>query len=60
MIVSDPCPADVDDDGEVDFVDLIRILVSWGPCEGCPEDIDADGEVDIVDLIALLNSWGPC
>ena len=29
---SRPCPADLDDSGEVDFADLLALLFSWGTC----------------------------
>ncbi len=60
-------PGDVDDDGDVDFQDLLALLASWGPCpthpgassDECPADIDGDGVVGIGDLITLLAHWGP-
>ncbi len=27
------CPADIDDNGAVDFGDILAVLVEWGPCE---------------------------
>jgi plastocyanin len=61
VVVDLPCPGDVDDDGEVDFIDLLTLLGAWGPCAPpCPSDIDGSGEVDFVDLLELLASWGPC
>ena len=29
----DQCPADFDDDGDVDATDLAELLAAWGPCE---------------------------
>ena len=57
---SDPCPADVDADGEVAFGDLLAVLAVFGPCGGCPEDVDADGQVAFGDLLAVLSAFGPC
>ncbi len=54
-----PCPADLDDDGEVGFSDLLAVLVAWGN-KGGPEDLDGSGFVDIGDLLAVLAAWGPC
>jgi hypothetical protein len=58
------CPEDIDENGEVDFQDLLLLLAGWSPepdsCVGCPEDIDGDGDVDFQDLLLLLAAWGPC
>jgi len=55
-----PCPADVDESGEVDFGDLLALLSVWGSCPGCAADLDESGNVDFSDLLALLAAWGPC
>ncbi len=56
-----PCPADLDGNGEVSAFDLALLLGSWGPCEGdCPADLDGNGEVSAFDLALLLGNWGPC
>lgn len=32
-----PCPADIaNNDNEINVLDLLFIIGSWGPCEGCP------------------------
>lgn len=55
------CPADVDQDGTVDFADLLMVLAEWGPCEGpCGADVDRSGQVDFADVLIVLSSWGPC
>ena len=54
------CTADVDGNGTVDFADLLRLLVAWGPCSECPEDLDESGAVDFGDILVVLQSWGPC
>ena len=56
----EPCPSDLDGDGEVGASDLAQLLSSWGPCEGCSEDLDGSGEVGPFDLATLLANWGPC
>jgi hypothetical protein len=56
----DPCPADLDGDGEVGITDLLALLAAWGPNPGHPSDLDGDGQVGITDLLALLALWGPC
>ncbi len=59
---TDPCPADIDGDGNVDVPDLIELIVAWGDCGGgsCPADIDGSGVVDVSDLVALIVAWGAC
>lgn len=52
-----PTPGDTDGDGDVDVVDLLELLGSWGPCPGCPADFDGDDDVDVVDLLTLLANW---
>jgi len=54
------CPADINQDGVVDVLDLLAVLNAWGDCPGCPEDITGDGVVDVLDLLEVLGSWGPC
>lgn len=54
------CAADVDGDGQVGFVDLVRVLDAWGDCDGCSTDLDGSGDVGLADLVLLLAAWGPC
>ena len=58
------CPADLDQSGTVDVLDLLALLGAWGPCPhppaACPGDVIVDGTVDVLDLLALLEAWGPC
>ena len=43
--VSD-CPADLNDDGIVNSVDLTILIADWGCTgEGCPGDIDGSGRM---------------
>ena len=55
-----PCPADLDNSGDVGVKDLLILLGNWGPCKGCPADFDEDGAVGVKDLLILLGAWGPC
>lgn len=48
---------DLDDDGDVDFTDLVTLLSIWGPCAACPEDLDQDGLIGFGDLLVLLSNW---
>lgn len=57
----DPCPADLDGDGDVDLSDLAALLANYGTTSGAnPEDgdLDGDGDVDLADLAALLAVYG--
>ncbi|MCH8963917.1 MAG: hypothetical protein IIB58_03065 [Planctomycetes bacterium] len=63
LVVTNPCPADMNDDGEVGPVDLAMLLGAWGPCpdEGaCPADLNGDAVVNPIDLATLLGAWGEC
>ncbi len=65
VVVTTPCPADLDGDGSVGIVDFLALLAAWGPCTGpcppsCPADFDGDCSVGIVDFLTLLAAWGPC
>ena len=65
MFDASACPADLDNDGDVDATDLAMLLGNWGPCadpNDCPADLqdDGDGFVGADDLAVLLGSWGPC
>ena len=57
---SPACPADINNDGSVDFGDLIQLISKWGNCPDCPEDINSDGEVNFTDLLQITSTWGPC
>jgi hypothetical protein len=56
----EPCPGDIDDDGEVGVTDFLELLAAWGPNPGHPADIDGSGTVDVGDFLELLGVWGPC
>jgi T5SS/PEP-CTERM-associated repeat protein len=65
QVVSTPCPADVNNSGEVDVDDLIAVILGWGGCANCSPpncaaDINNDCMVDVDDLIAVILSWGAC
>ncbi len=55
------CPADLNDDGIVDFADVLVVLANWGPCESkCSGDLNDDGTVDFADVLIVLAAWGSC
>ena len=53
------CPADLNDDGSVDYLDLIQLLSFWsqGDLSG---DVDCSASVGLGDLILLISTWGAC
>lgn len=59
-LLVDPCPTDLDKDGDTDVFDLFILLDSW--------DTDGDGavialprnNVDVFDLFEMLDAWGDC
>jgi len=57
---TDPCPADLSNNGVVGAEDLSVLLAAWRPNPGHPADFDASGEVEAADLAVLLAGWGPC
>ncbi len=62
VLLSPPRPADLDQNGVVNIVDLLILLGAWGPCNNCsdcPADLNGDCAVAIVDMLTLLASWGP-
>jgi len=67
---SPECPSDIHPtggDGQVDIMDLIVLINSWGLCPTSPASCDADffpaggdGIVNIHEIIFLINNFGPC
>ncbi len=55
---SDPCPADLDGDGQVGASDVALLLGSWGGPGAA--DLDMDGSVGAGDLALMLGGWGVC
>ena len=49
--------ADFDNDGDVDFANLLQVLANWGPCADCREDLNCDGVVSFADILILLSRW---
>jgi len=53
-----PCPADLNNDGQVGGADLAIVLGQW--LTTGPGDINGDGIVNGADIALILGSWGPC
>lgn len=59
LVLTKPCPADLNGDGGIDLADLSLLLSAFGCAAGtCPLDVDGDGGMDLVDLSLLLSSFG--
>ncbi len=63
MDVISKYPGDIDEDGQVDVIDLLTFVDSFGKTEGdsgydprC--DMNADNSVDVVDLLMLVADFG--
>ena len=54
------CPADLNGDHVVDYLDNIILLQNWGTCDCCAADLNGDGVVDNADRMMLSESSGPC
>lgn len=55
--ISEPCPADLDVDGFVDFTDFLAFL-SYFDAGDLRVDYTGDGFVDFADYLAFLNYYG--
>jgi len=53
------CPADLNQDGQVDGADLGQLLLVWNSANAAA-DLSGDGIVNGADLGILLLAWGPC
>ncbi|MHC5114408.1 MAG: hypothetical protein ACYTGP_08285 [Planctomycetota bacterium] len=62
VVETGPCAADLNDNGAVDFADILVIIGAWGPCpvDCCPEDLNGNGQVDFADILVVIAEWGPC
>ena len=50
-------PADINQDGSVDVIDLLIIIDQWGQTDS-PADINEDGIVNVSDLLIVIANWG--
>ncbi|MCA9312275.1 MAG: hypothetical protein KDA21_13760 [Phycisphaerales bacterium] len=60
LVLTVPCPGDVNGDGSTDFTDLNVLLEHWGDSGATMADGDLTGEGDVnfTDLNLLLQDWG--
>ena len=54
----EPCPADLNGDGNVDSGDLGLLIAAWNTADASA-DINGDGNVDSGDLGLLISAPGP-
>ncbi|MHC5027468.1 MAG: FG-GAP-like repeat-containing protein [Planctomycetota bacterium] len=55
------CPADINEDGNVNVEDMVEVILNWGPCDGpCASDVTGDGFVNVEDLVQVVLAWGNC
>lgn len=64
LIPAPDCPADINNDGQVNVTDLLAVIGAWGACPAppasCTADINTDGQVNVTDLLAVIGAWGSC
>merc|ERR1711907_511759 len=52
-------PEDLNQNGQVDFYDLVQLLSEWDQ-SGSSSDLDGDGITSFQDLLLVLSAWGTC
>ncbi len=60
---TEPCPADLIQDGSIGIPDLLALLSQWGACPAenpCAADLDGNDSVGVSDLLLMLENWGMC
>lgn len=55
-LIASPCLADLNDDGELDFLDISAFLSAYTNME-TDADLNSDGEFDFLDISAFLSSY---
>jgi hypothetical protein len=58
--IGQACAADLDNNGDIGFGDLLIVLDAWGNGAGDDADLDNDGTVGFGDLLIVLDGWGLC
>jgi hypothetical protein len=58
-VAGDSCSPDTNDDGLVDVLDLVNVILAWATAD--PDaDVTGDGTVDVLDLVEVILNWGAC
>ena len=50
------CPADFNDDGDVNTLDVLAFLNAWNDGEAAG-DFNGDGDINTLDVLDFLNAW---
>lgn len=61
FVYSEEINTDVNGDGEVNILDLVRIAASFGQpvsAENAVADVNGDGEINILDLVRVAQDFG--
>ena len=56
MPLGDACPADFNDDGDVNTLDVLAFLNAWNADQG-NADFNQDGDINTLDVLDFLNAW---
>ncbi len=56
IIIVDGIFGDINADGSVNVLDLLRVIADWGQGGG-DADLNTDGTVDILDFLLVLQEW---
>lgn len=54
--VPNPCPADFNNDRQIDTRDTLAFLNAWATSDD-RADFNLDGSIDTLDVLAFLNAW---
>ncbi len=53
----DPCPSDIDNDGDVGITDFLQLLADWGPCPAGPPRVVSITSVDVAGSSVVFRLW---
>jgi len=59
-VIAACAPQDLNNNGAVDFGDILAIIANWGATGLNPHDLSGNGTVDFADILQVVGSWGPC
>ncbi len=55
-IIGGACPADFNDDGQVNTLDVLSFLNAWSAGDPAA-DFNGDGSINTLDVLSFLNAW---
>jgi hypothetical protein len=59
-VIAACAPQDLNNNGAVDFGDILAIIAAWGQTGLNPHDLSGNGIVDFADILQVVAAWGPC